>query len=357
MLRNICLVVPFLYPWIAAACQCEVTLSPCGEAGASDLIFVGTVESIEPSFLNRWNVSQRTSMGSLTSAFGDALQNPSAATFAKLKDVYLKMFPDLAPDQKQRFQSAATPSDLSRIFFSTLDRGERVRFKVRTVFKREDDDDPPPPVTQPKIPAPGGSKTKNEPKRTAERGKTAKDDDDQPANRADQEKLESVVVETAFGDCGVDFQAGETYLVYANSDEGSGAFSTGSCTRTRRLSEAGQDLAYLFFYKQNRKESAQLEGFVTNNERNNVDFDFRHYRDTISSPVPGVVVKLESEALVRYAESEAGGRFVFDGLPEGNYRTSVYTREYPLYVHLLAGPNVQRIARQSCASQILWIPN
>jgi hypothetical protein len=41
------------------------------------------------------------------------------------------------------------------------------------------------------------------------------------------------VIETAFGDCGVDFQAGETYLVYADGDEGSGTFSTGSCTRTR----------------------------------------------------------------------------------------------------------------------------
>ena len=45
----------------------------------------------------------------------------------------------------------------------------------------------------------------------------------------------TVVVETAFGDCGVDFQAGETYLVYADSDEGSGAFpiliGRSSCVR------------------------------------------------------------------------------------------------------------------------------
>jgi hypothetical protein len=356
-MRRICLVVPFLSPWIAAACQCEVSLSPCGEVGASDLIFIGTVESIEPNLLNRWNVLQRTSMGSLNSAFADALQNPSAASFAKLKDVYLKMFPDLAPDQKQRFQSAATPSDLSRIFFSTLDRGERVRFKVRTVFKHEDDDDAPPPVTKPKVSAPAGAKSKKAPQKSAAaRGKTAKDDDDDVPKQVEKEKLESVVVETAFGDCGVDFQPGETYLVYANSDEGADTFFTGSCTRTRRLSDAGQDLAYLSFYKENRKQSAQLEGFVTDNERYNLDFDFRHYRDMISSPVPGVVIKLESEALVRYAESDAGGRFVFDGLREGDYRTSVYTSEYPLNVKLLAEPKGQRIAAQSCATQILWIP-
>jgi hypothetical protein len=384
-LQLIVLAISLLCPWIAGACQCEVRFSPCTEVGISDLIFIGTVESIEPNFLNRWNVSQLTSMRSLNGTFSDALQNPSAASLAKLKDVYLKMFPDLTADQKQRFQSAATPNDLSRIFFSTLDRGEQVRFKVNTLFKHEDDDDPPPPVTNLKASTPAGAKTKTAPKKgAAVKGKGAKDDDDQPARKAkadddddkparkakadddddkparkakaddDDDKLESVVVQTAFGDCGVDFQAGETYLVYANSDESSGQFFTGSCTRTRRLSDAGQDLPYLSFYKENPKESAQLEGFVTNSIRNSLDI--QHYTRAIDSPVQGVVVKLESNALTRYAESDAGGRFVFDGLPEGNYRTFAYTSEYPLNVQLLAGPKGQRIAAQSCATQILSVP-
>ena len=361
MFRRILLAVPFLYPWIAGACQCELSLSPCGEVGASDLIFVGTVEAIEPSFLNRWNVSQRTSMGSLNGAFADALQNPSAASLAKLKEIYQKMFPDLPADQKQRFRSASTPDDVSRIFMSTLSRGEQVRFKIKTLFKHEDDDDAPPPVTKPKPPASTGAKTKGAPKKAAApKGKGAKDDDDdddkQPAKQDDKDKLESVVVETAFGDCGVDFQAGETYLVYANSDESSGKFFTGSCSRTRRLSDAGQDLAFLSFYKENRKESSQFEGFVTSNPRYSLDFDYRHYRNAVASPVSGVVIKLESSTLTRYAESDAGGRFVFDGLREGDYRTSVYTGEYPLDVQLLAGPKGQRILAQSCATQILWIP-
>ena len=357
--RCIFLLAPFLHPWLAAACQCEAALSPCSEAKASELIFIGTVESIEPSFLNRWNVSQRQSMGSLNSAFDDALKNQSAASLAKLKDTYLKLFPDLVADQRQRFQAAKTPYDLSRIFFSTLDRGERVRFKVKTLFKHEDDDDAPPPAAKPKPPAPTRAAKKNAPKKGPAKSKAAKDDDDdddQPANQAEKEKLESVIIETAAGDCGVDFQVGETYLVYANSDEGSGAFSTSSCTRTRRLSDAGHDLPYLSFYKDNPKLATQLEGFVTNNDHPGHDFDFQQYKEAIGLPVPGVVVKLESDTLVRYAEAEAGGRFVFDGLPEGDYRTTVYTGEYPLNVQLLAGPQGQRIAAQGCATQILWVP-
>jgi hypothetical protein len=51
------------------------------------------VESIEPDLLNGWNISQRASMDFLVSVFGDTAENPSAATFAKLKDVYLNLFP------------------------------------------------------------------------------------------------------------------------------------------------------------------------------------------------------------------------------------------------------------------------
>src|SRR5215469_10227551 len=107
-LQLIILAIPLLWARIAGACQCEVALSPCSEVGVSDLIFVGTVESIEPSFLNRWNVSHRTSMSALSGAFTAASQNPSVASLAKLKDEYLKIFPDLPPDQKQKFQSAST---------------------------------------------------------------------------------------------------------------------------------------------------------------------------------------------------------------------------------------------------------
>jgi hypothetical protein len=353
---RILLAFAFLCPWIAEACKCEIALSPCNEARTTDLVFIGTVESIEPNFLNRWNVSQRTSMGALNNAFTDALQNPSAASLAKLKDVYLKMFPDLPADQKRQFQTAATPNDLSRIFFSTLDHGERVRFKVKTVFKHEEDDDTPTPAIKPKVSGPAGAKPKNSPKKNAAvKGKAEKDDDeDQPAKQVEKKELETIVVETAFGDCGVDFQAGETYLVYADGDEGSGTFSTGSCTRTRRLSDAGQDLAYLTFYQENPKDVAQLEGFVTHNAHGSLDL--QHYRQAIDLPVEGVVVKLESEKLTRYAESDAGGRFVFDGLREGGYRTYIYSSDYPLDVHLLAGPKDLHIAMQSCGTQILWVP-
>jgi hypothetical protein len=39
---------------VLSACECEISLSSCREVGASELIFIGTVQSIEPAFMNRW---------------------------------------------------------------------------------------------------------------------------------------------------------------------------------------------------------------------------------------------------------------------------------------------------------------
>jgi hypothetical protein len=44
-------------------------------------------------------------------------------------------------------------------------------------------------------------------------------------------------------ECGYLFQAGETYLIYASAE--AGGYGAGLCSRTRRLSEAADDLEYL----------------------------------------------------------------------------------------------------------------
>ena len=46
------------------------------------------------------------------------------------------------------------------------------------------------------------------------------------------------------GDCGFDFKVGSRYVIYA-SRRADGALSTGICSRTRLVSEAADDLAYL----------------------------------------------------------------------------------------------------------------
>ncbi len=73
-------------------------------------------------------------------------------------------------------------------------------------------------------------------------------DDDHAADKPKKD-ADFLDVFTTAGDCGYDFQIGETYLVYANDEEGADYFFTSTCMRTKRISDAGDDLAYLYFYK------------------------------------------------------------------------------------------------------------
>jgi hypothetical protein len=315
----ICALSWFLVPVPARACKCVMSFSACNEVVASDLVFIGTVESIEPKFLNRWNLISDSSLRSLNEAYVNAEQGPSEVALAHLKDVYLKTFPDLAVDDTNQLNAAKKPTDVASLFDHFLDRGLQVRFSVKTIFKHGDEDD-----------------------------------DDADSDDDDDES--SFDVWTPFGDCGYDFQAGETYLVYANNEESSDYLFTGSCTRTRRLSDAGDDLAYLFFYKNDREKSARLEGFTTADRASQSNFGGMHEPLGIESAVPGVVVELRSDSLKRYTQSGKDGRFVFDGLAEGDYEASVFASDYPANTQLPGSPRQIHVKEKSCSSQVLVLP-
>jgi hypothetical protein len=316
--------VPFARP--ALACKCINSFSACNQTGLSDVVFVGTVESIEPMFLTRWNLSGQGSVEALNETYLAARQYPSDESLARLKDAYRKAFPELTADQQTRLQNAKTPALVASLFYAGLGRGIRVHFKVKTLYKHQYDDAP-----------------KSEGKAADNGHKEAGDD--------------VLDVSTPFGDCGYDFQAGETYLVYANNDEGFvSSLSTDICTRTRRLSEAGEDLAYLFFYKEQSAASTRIEGFATTDELYLMTYDRLHDPRSMRSPVPGVVVELRSDRLTRFAESDEHGRFVFDGLGEGDFKLSAFAPGYPVNPQLLAGPQAFHAPVESCILQVLLLP-
>ena len=154
---------------------------------------------------------------------------------------------------------------------------------------------------------------------------------------------------TPFGDCGVDFQTGETYLVFANDDEESAQISTDSCSGTRRVSDAGGDLAYLYFYEDSDGQAARLDGFVTTNSMYHAD------AARTQGAVAGAVVELKGEHGVRYAATGADGRFLFDGIAAGEYTATVYASGYPGKVETLAGPQRMHINAKACAETTLLV--
>jgi len=305
----------FLIPWAAVACDCQTSYRPCHELGVSDLVFVGSVESITPAFLNRWNLGNGSSLKALNDLYTDAHDHPSDTSLARLKEGYARMFPDLSPDVSHELEEAKTVAAVTGVFYTTLNRGIRVRFKVKTLYKHEDDD----------------------------------------ADKPEDE--ESFDVWTPFNDCGLDFQAGETYLVYANNDESSGLFSTTRCSRTRRLTDAGEDMAFLFFHDEQPEESARVEGFATTDHAYQLGLSKLRDPESVQAPSAGLVIQLESDRLTRFTETDLKGRFVFDGLAEGDYKLSAYAAGYPVKPQLLAGPRPFHLEEQGCQLQYLLVPN
>jgi hypothetical protein len=278
-------------PTALPACQCLLTLSACHEVALADRVFIRTVESVEPSFLNRWNRSKSSS-------------RPLSQQLADM---------DLPDSYKRRLAAAKTSEDIARLFYSIVAQGRRVRFKVKTTF----------------------------------RGEKEKEDS------GDEESLE---VWTDSGDCGYDFQVGETYLVYADEDEESGRLNTSVCYRNRRLSDAGDDLAYLYFFQNGGDESARLEGFVTSDELYQRELDKAHDPERVKLPASGAILELDSGHGRRYTQSDRDGRFVFDGLAGGEYSVSVFDAGYPEQVKLLTGPTRVQVEKKGCASQMLLVP-
>lgn len=303
----------------AQACQCDISLSACNELAASNLVFIGTVESVEPVFLSRWSLRNGAPLQALNDAYSAARAHPSQQALSHLKDIFLLVLPALPADEKSQLAAATTPSEVMALFNGAADRGLTVHFKVLTLFKHADDDD---------------QKTND---------------------REDRKDEDAFDVSTPFGDCGFDFQAGETYLVYASSEEGSDTYFTGSCTRTRRVTDAGDDLGYLFFYKNRREESARLEGFATTDPGFQIDFNQLHNPKAITSPATGATIELRSDRLTRDAPADGDGRFLFDGLPAGDYTVAAYAKGYPSTIQVLADPQNLHIAAMSCARKVLLL--
>ena len=300
----------------AAACKCESTLSACREAASSNIIFAGTVESVAPTFLDTWNESQKASLELLNREYERSGGDHSPAAFARLRAAYLSVFPDLPSEHKRRLERAQTSEQLSQLFYWILDHGKRIRFKVGTVYRHDDGDD--------------------------------------DAGGESGEAPATMEIWTPFGECGIQFQAGETYLVYADTDEESDIISTTACHRTRRLSEAGDDLAFLYFRKNQRKQAARLEVFVTGDVAALTSRDRDHYSDRTTAPVAGAVVQIDDSARKLRAITSEYGLARFDGLTPGDYQVTVFASGYPQQKRVLVEPTKIKLEERGCGAEVLF---
>jgi len=117
------------------------------------------------------------------------------------------------------------------------------------------------------------------------------------------------------GDCGYPFRTGQQYLVYAYKDEKDGRLGTSICSRTRQLSEAKEDLAYLRGLSQ-ASSGSMILGDVMRFKR---DED----GNGSSEPMPNIKIIVTGDDKKLEVESDAKGHFSISGLKPGAYDVSI----------------------------------
>jgi hypothetical protein len=317
VLRKLLLVSVFAVPPVIAACPCIIRFGVCDEARQSEAVFIGTVESVAPPLLDPY--ARAKISASIASPETIRLQgDPSPEALAKLKQIYLNALTGIPARPRQQISEAHNQLELENAFEEAEAQGRMAHFSVKKLFRLQDDDD----------------------------AKTAPKDDDDDAPK-------TLDIWTSTGDCGVDFQVGETYLVYALEDEDSGKLETSTCMRTRRLSEEAGDLAFLYYLKNGGAASTRLEGFVSTKFS---DQNLPRYEDKVSAPSPGGLIELDDGTTQRYTQSDSEGRFIFDGLKAGDYRLSLLESGYPRAPRTVILSRQFHAAPNACVRQIFVDP-
>jgi hypothetical protein len=313
------------------------------------------VISVAPAFLNRFNRASRSDAGRVSQFYAQLESGGPEQNLQVLKETFRTLVTGLSPEVMQRLQDVKSRPQLLALFDSVLDHRSFVTLQIRTVFTvgGDDDDNKSPNVKDADDDTKNAKsgKVKNDKSKKDDQSKK-KDDDDDDTGKIAAGKLFSVW--TPSFDCGVEFQTGETYLVYASMDEDTDTVETDTCMGTRRLSDAGADLPYLSFLQADPKESSHLDGFVTSDSAVHAN---PPESDTMPSPVGGILVELKSDDAIRYATSGKDGRFTFDGLLGDNYQVTGYTTEDPDPRHIAAGPDEFKIKAKACSRHVLLVRN
>ncbi len=294
----------------AWACECLIVHPICKEVHATNAVFIGVAEAVQPRFLDYW----RSASGAPKLPTEELARLRAEGALQKLRALYLDLAGELPPQERTQLEKAPSIRELEDSFNSISSGGVRTRFKVLKRYKSPKDDG---------------------------------DDDDKVADAAE------ITIWSDAGECGIHFQTGETYLVYADNDEETGRLRTSICYRTRRLADAGADLAFLYEYEKGGEAQSRLEGFVTNKR----DQDRPTYTNRIEAPVAGVTVAMELPGgQRRFTTSDAEGRFWFDGLTQGTYQLFAFAEGYPRRVRDLAGPQRVPVPAKGCAMDVLTVP-
>jgi hypothetical protein len=127
------------------------------------------------------------------------------------------------------------------------------------------------------------------------------------------------------GMCGVTFKAGKTYLVYAHRREADGLLDTDSCSRTRPLAEAKDDIPLIETFLAGKRRTAILGTVSVRRAREQTAWLDR-------SLAEGMEVEVRGTNRTYKATVDREGKFRILDVPEGSYTTrAVMSSAYPQF--------------------------
>jgi hypothetical protein len=252
----------------------------CDAFSNASAVFVGKVESQDPSF----DVFDPT----VSENIEDVIRN-SPGALAKFKRLYANEFPE---PSRTAVLTAGNWKEIQAAFEKFAKGQKRVTFAVEQVYKGIGED------------------------------------------------TRTIDVWTDFSDCGKRFNNGETYVVYSSGSDT--RLNTGACSRTGRLSEAGDDLVYLLVMQRGGSDVGRIWGFLSHDRR---EIKGPHTGDPALSPAPDLPVELRSNLGTLRARAKPDGGFVFDGLPAGDYE-----------IDLPAEKRKGHLEPRACKSEWFYVP-
>jgi hypothetical protein len=123
------LLLLFLLPVSLMACECLISYPVCNGVAASDLVFIGTVESIEPAFLDPWNPARLTLLP--TAEIMRLRQEGTPSSLARLKAIYSRLYPNMPERFKRQMQKSQTHRELDAVVHEIAAEGIQARIRVK----------------------------------------------------------------------------------------------------------------------------------------------------------------------------------------------------------------------------------
>ena len=259
-------------------CSCGAERPPCEEYWRADVVFVGTVTAMEPSWWNEldavgarlFSPQERQRLEQIEHSRDDVTEEEGRFLHEKRKQQVIQALRvRLSSEGRKLADRAKSRGELHAILHKHLRRDRGIQFAVTKVL------------------------------------------------RGDQAEEIEIKTGRGLGGCVYGFEMGREYLVYASSSEETSQLWTSRCTRTRLAAEATEDLDYV-----RSLPAGPLDGHIAGVVRGEpIDaLGFTNYR---AEPVSGAHVILGSPQGSRKTVTDSDGSYRFDELPPGEYQVSL----------------------------------